>query len=178
MNLSIGIKYRISFVILYTLLSSGCFAQKKLAVKPGTSYARIIEASKQVFLPGIPEGTPTEKLTILLVWKSKDAPETFFWTGNGEWVNCIVEKAHHAHLKSPKYEFGETWYTTEQVTQLSKIKRGDTLELSPIYGGKHPVPAEVTADMTNRVFTKTAKSGGWIYLPVKKIIDRPKVAMP
>jgi hypothetical protein len=169
---------KISYLLVSMCLLNGItYAQKQKPIQSGIAYAKLIEATKQTFLPGTRNGTPTEKQAILLVWKSKQAPETFFWRNDGGWAACSIQKAHRSKNKSPKYEFGETWYETSEIKSLSKIKRGDTLELIPIYGGKYPVPAEITDDLQNRVFFYTAKTG-WLFLQIKSFIERPKVAMP
>ena len=163
--------------IILCLLNGVAYAQKQLPVKNGITYAKLIEASKQTFLPGVRNGTPTEKQAIIIIWKCRQAPETFYWRGDGDWAPCSVQKVHRGKNKSPKYEFGETWYSTSEIKSLSKIKRGDTLELTPLYGGKYSIPAEITDDMQKRVFFYTSKTG-WLYLPVQSFIQRPQVAMP
>jgi hypothetical protein len=159
------------------LLNGVVYAQKQRPIQSGSTYAKLIEATKQTFLPGMRNGTPTEKQAILIIWKCKQAPETFFWRGDDGWAACSVLKVHRSKNKSPKYEFGETWYETSEIKSLSKIRRGDTLELTPVYGGKYQIPAAITDDMQNRVFFYTSGTG-WLYLQVKSFIQRPKVAMP
>lgn len=163
--------------LLVTLLCVNCLTTYAQKVKSGTSYAKLIEASKQTFLPGMPGTEPTEDLTLLIKWANKQLPETFFWRGEGGWTECAIQRTHKIPNKSPKYEMGETWFETEDIKSLSNIKPNDTLKLIPVYGGKYPVPKEITNDMKNRIFFKTAKSG-WMYLQVKSFIKRPNVAMP
>jgi hypothetical protein len=154
-----------------------CLSVHAQKVKSGASYAKLVEASKQTFLPGMRGSEPQENLALLIRWDNKQLPETFFWRGEGGWIECAVQRTHKVSNKSPKYEMGETWYETEELKSLSDIKRNDTLKLIPVPGGKYPVPKEITYDMKNRIFFRTAKSG-WMYLQVKSFIKRPNVAMP
>lgn len=112
-----------------------------------------------------------------MVWKSTNKPETFFWRGEDGWTECTVSKVHKNKTNTkPKYQFGENWYTTTDISP-DKIKKGDTVELIPVYGGKTPIPEGVTSLMTNRIFF-TTKSKNWLYVPVKSCIKRPDIAMP
>jgi hypothetical protein len=67
-------------------------------------------------------------------------------------------------------------YTTEAITN-SALKKGDTLEITPLRGGKFPIPAEIPTDATNTLFFKTIKSN-WLSYPVKKITAKPDIVLP
>lgn len=156
---------------------TACAQTKKSSIpKQGTTYAKLIECSEQTTLPGRPEMEPTTAKRILIVWKSSTPPHQIFWRGADGWTDCVVAIARKNSNKHPKYEFGETWYDTQETTP-DKVKKGDTLELTPMYGGKNTIPTEVTAAMKNRVFFKTEKSQ-WMFLPVNTCKKRPDIAMP
>lgn len=170
-----------SFLILVsavTLSWSACAQTKKTAkVSSGTSYAKLIECSEQTTLPGRQESAPSTQQRILIVWKHTTPPQLFFWRASDGWADCNVYKARKSTSPAKaRYEFGENWYSTQDIT-LDKIKKGDTVELIPYYGGKNTIPEEVTSSMTNKVFFKTKKSG-WMYLPVNKCVKRPDIVMP
>lgn len=166
------------FACIYLTTISACAQTKKTAaVQTGTSYAKLIECSEQTTLPGRPEMEPTTTKRIILVWKSLNKPETFFWRGEDGWTECVISKVSKNKTNTkPKYQFGENWYTTTNISP-DKIKKGDTIELIPMYGGKTPIPEAVTPQMTNRIFF-TTKSKNWLYIPVKSCIKRPDIAMP
>ncbi len=155
---------------------TACAQTKKgSAPKQGTTYAKLIECSEQTTLPGRPEMEPTTTKRILIVWKSNTPPHQIFWRGEDGWTDCVVAKARKNNNRQPKYEFGETWYDTQEIAP-DKVKKGDTLELTLMYGGKNTIPAEVIATMKNRIFFKTEKSQ-WMFLTVNTCKKRPDIAM-
>jgi hypothetical protein len=159
--------------LAFTILAaSACAQSKKTAgVKSGNSYARVLEATVQRTSPGAPGSEPIEDHTILIVWASSQAPQTFFWRGqDGGWMNCKVSKARKAKAGS------EPWYNATEISP-EKIKKNDTVELVPLIGGKFPVPKEIPASTTNTLFFKTAKTA-WLSLPVQKITRKKTIVMP
>lgn len=160
-----------------TTISACAQTKKATAVQAGTAYAKLVECAEQTTLPGRPEMEPTTTKRIVLVWKSTNKPETFFWRGEDGWTECAISKVSKNKTSTkPKYQFGENWYTTTDISP-EKIRKGDTIELIPVYGGKTPVPEAITPQMTNRLFFKT-KANTWLYVPVKSCIKRPDIAMP
>lgn len=166
------------FACIYLTTMSACAQTKKTAaVQVGTSYAKLIECAEQTTLPGRPEMEPTTTKRIVMVWKNTNKPETFFWRGEDGWTECTISKVSKNKTNTkPKYQFGENWYTTTDISP-DKIKKGDTLELIPVYGGKTPAPEMIKPEMTNRIFFKT-NSKTWLYVSVKSCIKRPDIAMP
>jgi hypothetical protein len=135
-----------------------CIAQTN-GVKPATSYAKTIAATRTQ--PENKKGN--DSYSILIVWKSADQPEFIFWRGERGWLSCDMAKAH----KNPNPEPGESWYTTEDI-DAAGIKKGDTLEIVPVPGGKFAIPKEIPATAKNVLFLKTPKTG-WLSLPVNNI---------
>jgi len=166
----------LTFSALITI--SACAQTKKTsAVQAGSSYAKLVECAEQTTLPGRQEGEPVTTKRMVIVWKSTTKPETFVWRGEDGWTECRISKVRKNKTASkPKYEFGENWYTTTDISP-EKIKKGDTIELIPSYGGKTPIPEAITPQMTNRIFFKT-KSTAWLYVSVNSCIKRPSIAMP
>lgn len=166
------LKYNaITIAFIGLLALSACAQSKKTtAVKNGDSYAKVLQGNMVRTLPGAPGMEPVIEYRVLVVWKSKQAPETFFWRGEGDWLPCSVAKA-----KKKKTSGTEFAYSTEEIT-LSNIKPTDTLELLPVTGGKYPIPAAIPETAINTIFFKTTKSA-WLSLPVKNI-KRKNIVMP
>ena len=148
---------------LVCTLNACAQTKKTQGIKPATSYARVVEATRHRTLPGAPGMSPTDEYRILIVWKSKQKPEEFFWRGAGGWLPCDVAKAR----KNPHPTEGERWYDVSEIS-VDKIKSGDTLELLPVAGGKFPIPQQIPASAVNTIFLKT-KQTSWLSLPVKNI---------
>jgi hypothetical protein len=158
-------------LLLIVFAFTACAQSKKTSgLKPGTSYARMIEATVQRTSPGAPGSEPIEDHTFLIVWTSSQAPQTFFWRGQDGWMNCKVSKARKAKAG------GDPWYTATEISP-EKVKKNDTIELVPIAGGKFPVPKEIPSSATNTLFFKTAKTA-WLSLPVPKITRKKTIVMP
>lgn len=157
---------------------SACAQSKKTkSTTSGSSYANLVEANSQRSLPGMRGAEPSTEYHFVIVWTSKQKPETFFWRGQEGWMPCNVSKVHLIKGKKPgNYSDMEAWYSTEDIN-LSAVSKGDTLELVPVAGGKYPTPAEVPQTVTNTVFFKTTKTN-WLRLPVKNIAVKKAVAMP
>jgi len=151
-------------IILSACVLSACAQTKTTTgIKPATSYARVIEANRYRTLPGAPGMEPTDEYRLLIVWKSKQKPDEFFWRSTGNWMPCDVAQAH----KNTSARAGERWYTTEAIS-IDNVKTGDTLELLPVAGGKFPIPQQIPASSVNTIYLKTKKTS-WLSLPVKNI---------
>ena len=103
---------------------------------------------------------PYEHLEFVLVWEKSKYPQTFFWRGENGWLPCVMERAH-------KNKSGVD-YIGEKVS-AGDIRKGDTLMLVPITGGRFAVPKDVPATAKNILYYKTGGSG-WLSFPVKKTI--------
>ncbi|NCX96636.1 MAG: hypothetical protein EBX41_09585 [Chitinophagia bacterium] len=153
-------------------------AKKSKYKAPAATHCRLIEAYTQRTLSGIPGAEPTNNTRIVVIWKGSAYPETFFWKGpEGGYFNCNSEKAHalSASLKK-KYPKGID-YETEPAAG-DNIRKGDTLMLTPVIGGKFPIPAQIPANATNRLYYQTGNNGKWYYISVTKIGTKPDIAMP
>lgn len=94
-------------------------------------------------------------------WNDTNYPETFFWRGENGWLSCKMERAHRTTKNGN--------FITE--TDGSPAHKGDTLMLSPVTGGRFPIPKEIPANAKNTLFYKTGGSG-WLSFPVKKIVKK------
>jgi hypothetical protein len=105
------------------------------------------------------------------VWQSKEAPSYFFWrNAAGSWLDCQVTKITTEGVAKPKNNKKIDWYKTIEI-QLGQIKKGDTIELMPVYGGRYPIPPEIPASAKNTIFFRTTTSM-WLKAPIKKLVKK------
>jgi len=141
--------------ILFICLFTGNFlhAQDKAAtphIKLITAYSKKIDEKNQ-------SNPPMSGTFLVIKWEESTYPETFFWRGNGGWLSCKIEKAQKAGGS----------YKGKEIA-LDQIKKGNILLLTPLTGGRFPIPDEIPEKARNTLFYKTAGSS-WIAFPVKKI---------
>jgi hypothetical protein len=136
---------------------------------------RLLEAYSQRTLPGIPNGPVEVGYHFIVIWQNAKYPETFFWRGDNGWMTCKIEKAHSVTGHDTNVPKGLD-YGTEFVTG-DQIHKGDTLALTPVKGGRYPIPAEIPATAKNTLYYKVGGSK-WLSFPVKNIGKKPDVAMP
>ncbi len=160
------------FLILFVFVGTpATFAKSK---KKQAAF-KLIEAYTQRSLPGIP-GAPVQTDTkFIILWQGASYPETFFWRGESGWLSCRIDKAHKVKPGTKNIPRGME-YTTEFVTG-EQMHKGDTLQLTPVTGGRFPIPKEIPASAKNTLFYKTAGSG-WLAFQVKTITQKPDIARP
>ncbi len=147
-NISLAI-----IIALCCISLSACAQSKKastIKTKKGSTKPELLVAINQKnMLPGRREAPPEYKFVI--VWRDKNEPAAFFWKGMQTWEVCDITRAMNYNEKTHDYE----------TTPLGKrINEGDTLELHPVKGGKHPIPQEVPLDAENKIYYKTS-TGLW-----------------
>ncbi len=153
------LKYFVSLLVagICLVAATQAFASAKKAkanFKLVTAYSKNIPENKQT-------NPPMAGYFFVIQWESASYPETFFWRGESGWLTCNIEKAR----KTTKN--GKTEYTGTTIG-LDKIRKGDLLLLTPVTGGRFPIPAEIPQDAKNTLFYKTAGSA-WLSFPVNKI---------
>lgn len=156
-----------NFLIVFILmfLSMGITNTFATAKRQKTNI-KLIEAYTETSAPK--DGSKAKTITqLVVIWQGADYPETFFWRGNNGWLTCKTDKAHRVSAKAASKK---NVYVTDAVDN-NNIHKGDTLLLTPVSGGKFPVPAEIPESAKNTLYYKTAGSG-WLALPVKKIAKR------
>ncbi|MES2702966.1 MAG: hypothetical protein V4649_10020 [Bacteroidota bacterium] len=170
------LRYLLCFLVL-GIATAGC-AQTKVKTKvkmaaENKSYFKLLEAYTQNTIPGIPGQLVETGHHFVIVWQSKKYPETFFWRGANGWMTCKIEKAQKITTRSAPRGIA---YNTEFVTG-DDIHKGDTLMLTPVKGGRFPIPAEIPSRAKNTLFFKAGGSN-WLSYPVKKIGRKADVPMP
>jgi hypothetical protein len=137
---------------------TACAQSKKAGSTASTSkeYVTLIKSSKQMSR----DAKPGMEYNFFVRWESNIPPEAFYWKESDNWAPCRITKASKA---TP----GEYWEGSGEVV-TENIKKGDTLLLMPLLGGKHPIPVEISTDAINALFYKTVNSA-WLSIPVKNI---------
>jgi hypothetical protein len=130
------------------------FSKTKKNMKLITAYTKTISESEQ-------SNPPMAGYFFVVKWENKNYPETVFWRGDGDWLTCKIEKAHKMMVN------GKTTYTSQQF-DITTLRKGDTLMLTPVTGGRFPIPAEISDKAKNTLFYKVNGSK-WLSLPVSKI---------
>lgn len=129
--------------------------KKKACIKLVSAYTKTVAEEEQ-------SNPPMAGTFIVIKWDYATYPETFFWRGEGGWLTCNVGKAHKT-VKDKKTE-----YTAEDILP-NEVKKGDTLLLTPLTGGRFPIPDEIPQKAKNTLFYKTGGSKTWMSFVVKPI---------
>ncbi len=137
---------------------------------------KLVEAYTQRTIPGIPGGKTVTETNFVIVWTSATNPKSFFWRGDNGWLNCNTLRAHKVSAKAAASMPPGIIYNTEEVP-FDQIKKGDTLLLTPVKGGKYAVPAEVPATAKNKLYYQYGGSK-WLSLAIDNIGKKPDIAMP
>ena len=161
-------------LILCAILSITVTAKKKSKKKPKVNLA-LVEAYSQRIVPGIPGSQPQTSIHIIAVWEGASYPETMFWRGDGGWWGCNIASAHK--IVNRQYIRANYQEYEKSVISPDKIKKGDTLQIDPVPGGKFPVPTEIPADSKNTLFFKTGDSG-WLSFHVDTFVKKHDIVKP
>ncbi len=163
-------------LVALCLAFSGMAGAKKAVKKKKNPYMALIEAYEQHTLPGIPGRIPTSGEHFIIIWTAKRFPETFFWRGeNGGWQPCKMMKARKVMVRTADIPAGKDYITSH--VKGDEILPGDTLELSPVVGGKFEVPKEIPKNAKNTLFFKTGHSG-WLSYEVDSISKKNDIVNP
>ena len=149
---------------------------KSKSLKPHKRDIHLIEAYTQKTLPGRRESPPETSLNFIIEWKAKTYPETFFWRGEGGWLSCRMLKAHRILQGAGSKPIMGSGYSVEFAAG-DNIHKGDTLMLTPVAGGKFPIPAEIPTTSRNTLYYTTAGSG-WRPFPVDSISKKRDIVAP
>jgi hypothetical protein len=90
-------------------------------------------------------------------------------------MTCKIEKAHR--VKGPDTNVPKGLDYIAEMVNGDQIHKGDTLEVTPVKGGRYPIPAEIPATAKNTLYYKVGGSK-WLSFPVKNISTKPDVARP
>lgn len=152
--------------------------ERKAPAKQEDNKPVLLQATTQKTLPGRPESKPTTERLFVVVWKDNAEPGGFFWKGTDSWLPCNINSIKNYKPLVVKDDGRPFSINYERDFEDKTYAAGDTLELYPGTGGKHPIPEEVPLDKNNIIYYKTANSKKWMPLPVDTVIKLPSIAMP
>jgi hypothetical protein len=157
---------------------------KKGQAKPATANKNgdmaIVEAFTQRMVPGtLPQDAPPMPAGtyVVIKWLSSAYPETFFWRAEKGFFPCKVEKVRKIPPADGKVAPKGMEYMGAEIAN-DKIAAGDTLMLTPLLGGKFPIPPDVPQTAQNTVFYRKFGVDAWLYLAVGSIAKKSDIAMP
>jgi hypothetical protein len=139
---------------------------------------RLIEAYTQKRTPGRREFPAETTMNIVVEWRSKTSPETFFWRGEGGWLTCRMVRAHRLNTSATvgSRPIAGLDYSLE-APDNNPFHKGDTLMLTPVTGGKFPIPAAIPESARNTLFYKTVGSE-WKAFPIDSIAKKRDILAP
>ena len=155
-------------ILVCSVLISRAQKSRSSIPKNGSTYIRHLSTIKW---SSSEDGHTDSGIKLIIVWKGAQPPETFFWRPkNGAWMTCAVTRLHTNPDRTDKLD--EPYIKEE--TDLAQIRKGDTLELSPMRGGRDIMPKTIPASMTNRVFFMMKRNSNWWYTAIPAIPAKKK----
>lgn len=143
----------ILIIFMFSVLISRAQKSKHAALKDGNAYARLV-ASHQ--WNTVKNGQKESGYHFTITWKGTKPPETFFWRPKeGGWMTCEVKRLHSGTAGNEN--------ATEDI-DLADIRKGDTLDVTPLRGGRDIMPKLIPASMTNRLFFTVKGNSNWWYV--------------
>jgi len=137
----------------------------------------LIEAYTQRILPGRREGRIIKETHFIITWKNKNYPKNFIWLDGDDTLNCNIAKAHKINAGNMHRLPGRSDYYTENIA-LNKIQKGDTLDITPINGGKAILPTD-TPEALKNMLLYTASNKKTLYgFHVDSLTRKQDIAMP
>ncbi len=155
------------FVCIFVALNAQ--AKVPAGLKTGKPYVKFLRATVQRTMPGRNTGVMSD-YDFVLVWTSKLPPASFFWRGQDGWLTCNIVKVHGAGKEN---SFG---YVPDKDGLDARVNKGDTLEITPVRGGRFAIPSQIPAGAVNTLFFKTDQSG-WLYYKTK-LTQKPDIILP
>ncbi len=157
-------KIKASHLFIFAIASSllvSCsalgFSKAKKNIKLVSAYTKTITETEQ-------SNPPMAGYFFVVRWENENYPESFFWRGNNGWLTCNIEKAHKVVVN------GKSEYKSEPF-DITTLRKGDTLMLVPVTGGRFPIPKEIPTKAKNTLFYKVNGSK-WLSFPVNKITKK------
>ncbi len=171
-----NLKLAVSIVMLCLPVFAGAKTKVKAKKAAPKAHFKLLEAYSQRTLPGVPGGAAPEVANhFVIIWQTTGNLETCFWRGDNGWMTCRIDKAHKINPKDGRHYPPGVDYVMDEMYEGAK--KGDTLMLTPVRGGKFAVPAEIPATAYNTIFYKAGGSK-WLSFPVKEITKKKDVPMP
>ncbi len=161
-------------LLIVCLALTSVFEAGARTTKPKV-YFKLLEAYTQRTVAGREGGMANTDYHFVIIWQGAAYPETFFWRGENGFLPCNIEKVSKITKRTANLPKGMDYQVLEGMGD--QLKKGDTLILTPVKGGKFAVPAEVPEKAKNTLFFKTGTSG-WLSYAVKKIAKKQDIMAP
>lgn len=134
------------FLLIFITINTG---NANAVTKKRKPDFRVVEATSQRIMPGIPGAPIKTEFVFTVVWMTNQKPLSFFWKDDTVWKNCTLSKA------------------TEMV------RKGDTLTIATTRG---KVQQRLPQAARNSLCYKTVS--GWRLVQVKKVVQKTDAAAP
>ena len=164
--------YAIGFLLI---ASFPACAKTKVASSSGASSIQLLEATQQRTKPGRQEMEPFTIYRFKIVWKSKTAPNEFFWRPDEKaWMETHVAKP----IKKPGLAPGD-FMVIEKNMEAKAVRYGDTVILTTRRHthAEEPTPSDVKKKPTQSLYFQTGTNTKWMYAPVT-VRKLPDITMP
>lgn len=157
-------------VTLVFVVSTGAASAKK---KAQASF-RLLEATSQRTLPGIPGAAVKTEYHFTVVWQDRNPPAEVYWDGEDGRLVCTVTRVHKMTKKDERGIKVTEYLAGKDMT--TPVHKGDTLDFRAYASRKIEKPAGVP-DVKNSLDYK-AGNGGWMHFTIKTITRKPDIALP
>lgn len=141
-------------------MGTGCGAQRHTPKQKSIEKSLpIVVISHSSRAPVSTDAYQNTQHQFVIRWNIKEAPESFFWRPQeGGWHTTLARQASKkAGAVITKKSCA--WCVSTDI-QLQDIKFGDTLILTPVYGGRDVIPEAVENSPGNSIYYKLEK-GDW-----------------
>lgn len=168
-----GLFFAFLTICLAVFISFGKDHGKKLN-KGG---AILIEAYTQRIIPGQRESRIVKETHFIINWQNKDYPKSFIWLDGGDTMKCSITRAHKINAGNTRRLSGMPDYYSENIT-LNKIKKGDTLDISPGNIGSTILPSDLPKNRKNTLLYVSGNKTSLHGFQVDSIAKKQDIVMP
>jgi len=129
--------------------------------------ATVVAAYEFILHQGRQESASEHSFSIVLEWKSKTPPQSFFWSHDGALLPCRV-------MQYPAD--GRVTQTLNVELRPEAIEKGTKFVLVPMVGGKYAIPESIGTPENHTVYFSIDDKKWWSLTPktiIKKITAAP-----
>jgi hypothetical protein len=171
------IRFFFCLIVLCFAVVCSVMAKKKSKKKTENDFT-LIEAYSQRTIPGARRAIqPPPVIHFIIVWQGMQYPDAFFWRADTGLVACNVVEAHKV-INKPLFSPAAV---SDYYAEIKKeaIKKGDTLDIIPMRGGKARGADSIhaTQDVKNTLFFRTGVSE-WRKFHIDSIMRKRDIVMP
>ena len=137
----------------------------------------LIEAYTQRIIPGRPESKIIKETHFIINWQNKSYPKSFIWLDGKDTMKCNVTRAHRIITKNASRLSGRADYYSESIA-LNKIKKGDTLDISPGNIRNAILPSDLPKNRKNTLLYVIGNKNSLFGFQVDSIAKKQDIVMP